>query len=56
MDQVTVMFEIDQRLLEVLRQEAGRCDVSEADILRSALCRHLLAQPQSVVAPERHAL
>lgn len=53
MEKMTVMFELDSRVFELLKAEADRRDISMADILRSAVSREILmTRPQHVTAAE----
>ncbi len=48
MEQVTVMFELDARLLSILKQNAEGRGLSVADVIRNAVSKELLVQPQIV--------
>lgn len=45
MHKVTVMFDIDARLLAILQQDADRRGVSVADLVRNAVSQNLRLEP-----------
>ncbi|WP_353534132.1 hypothetical protein [Cognatishimia sp. WU-CL00825] len=48
MQQITVMFDLDSRVFDLLKQAAAQRGISAADFMRHAVSRDLLAQPQVV--------
>lgn len=48
MQKVTVMFDLDARLLALLQQDAARRGLSVADVLRNAVSTELRMRPSFV--------
>ncbi|MGH1463918.1 MAG: hypothetical protein ACRBBQ_01015 [Cognatishimia sp.] len=48
MQKITVMFDLDSRVFDLLEQAAQQRGISLGELMRHAVSRDLLAQPQVV--------